>query len=328
MPERGSPVLNMEGLDFVTIDFETANYRRESICQIGITTVKENRIKEVKSWLVNPETFFDDFNVRLHGISENDVRNEPTFDKIWPEVFDYISHGNITNLLFAHNAQFDMQALMQDVERYELQIPYLLFGCTLAISRRAWPGEPSYSLESLCRKFNIIPGTHDAGEDARACAEILLLACKEKEVDMTKPINSTEELIDIQNKFQILFGEISEEGYLSSICQRISKSERIKQIVGDETKNNPDSIFYGKNVVFTGTLSSMKRSEAQQIIADIGGINQTGVNRNTDYLVVGQQDYRIVGDDGMSGKQEKAIELLRKGANIEILSEEDFLHSI
>ena len=72
----------------------------------------------------------------------------------------------------------------------------------------------------------------------------------------------------------------------------------------------------------------MKRTEAQQIIADIGGFNQNGVNRDTNFLVVGQQDYRIVGEDGMSSKQEKAIKLIEKGADLEILSEDEFLRSI
>lgn len=318
----------MEELDFITIDFETANYARNSICQIGIATVKNNQIKEVKTWLVNPETFFDDFNVRLHGISPKDVEDKPNFKEVWPKVYEHISDGTDCNMLFAHNAQFDMQALMADLSRYDMSIPYIPFGCTLAISRRTWPGEPSYSLESLCRKFGIKPGTHDAGEDARACAEILLLACKEKDINLSIPIESIEDITLIEDKFQFLFGEISDEGYLSSICQRMNSSKRIRQIIGDESKNNSDSIFYGKNVVFTGTLSSMKRSEAQQIIADIGGVNQNGVNRNTNYLIVGQQDYRIVGDDGMSNKQEKALELLKKGADIEILSEDDFLRSI
>ena len=42
-------------------------------------------------------------------------------------------------------------------------------------------------------------------------------------------------------------------------------------------------------------------------------------------LVVGQQDYRVVGDSGMSNKQKKALKLLEKGQDIEILSEIEFL---
>ncbi|WP_333616056.1 BRCT domain-containing protein [Bacteroides pyogenes] len=91
---------------------------------------------------------------------------------------------------------------------------------------------------------------------------------------------------------------------------------------------NLNDRFYKKNVAFTGKLSSMVRAEAQQIIADIGGINQDGINKNTNFLIVGQQDYRIVGEDGMSAKQEKAIKLISKGQDLEILSEDDFLHSV
>lgn len=42
-------------------------------------------------------------------------------------------------------------------------------------------------------------------------------------------------------------------------------------------------------------------------------------------LVVGQQDYRVVGDFGMSNKQKKALKLLEKGQGIERLSEIEFL---
>lgn len=318
----------METFDFITLDLETANSYRESICQIGITTVKDGKIKDVKSWLINPETFFDDFNIRIHKITPQTVAGKPTFKDVWPEVLAYINDGKIGNILFAHNARFDIKALEATLYRYKLPIPYILFGCSLAVSRRAWPGEPSYSLESLCQKFNIHPGGHHAGEDSRTCAEIMLLACTQKKVDLTKEFESEEDLNNIENKFQIYFGELSENGYLPSVCQRVSKANRIKKIVGDESKHDPDSIFYQKNIVFTGALSSMKRAEAQQIISDIGGINQNGVNRETNFLIVGQQDYRIVGEDGMSSKQEKALRLIENGASLEILSEDDFLHSI
>lgn len=72
----------------------------------------------------------------------------------------------------------------------------------------------------------------------------------------------------------------------------------------------------------------MTRPEAQKIISDIGGINAKTVNNQTDYLIVGQQDYRIVGDDVLSRKQEKAIEILQKGGAIEVLSEDEFLRNI
>ena len=69
----------------------------------------------------------------------------------------------------------------------------------------------------------------------------------------------------------------------------------------------------------------MLRTDAQQIIVDIGGIISNNVTNDTDFLIVGQQDYRVVGDDGMSNKQKKAVKLIEQGFTLEILSEEDFL---
>jgi DNA polymerase-3 subunit epsilon len=80
--------------------------------------------------------------------------------------------------------------------------------------------------------------------------------------------------------------------------------------------------------VFTGELSSMVRLKAQQTIADIGGINGKSVTKDTDFLVVGQQAFRRVGEDGMSDKQEKAVKLIEKGSTLEILPEDDFLKNL
>lgn len=318
----------METFDFIAIDFETANEERDSACQIGITTVKRGVIKDVKSWLINPETHFNYFNKQIHGITEEMVKNQPTFKELWPTISSYFGDEEVGSLIFAHNATFDINVLLCMLDRYNIPVPNGLFGCSLAIARRTWPGEPSYSLSSLCQKFKIRPGLHDGGEDSRACAEIILLAAQKTGVNFTKEILSEDDLNEIENKFQIYFGDFSQEGYIPCTCRRASKSKVIKAIIGNSEKNNPDSIFYQKNVVFTGTLSSMKRAEAQLLIADIGGYNQNSINKETNFLIVGQQDFRIVGEDGMSSKQEKAIKMIEKGALLEILSEDDFLQSI
>lgn len=133
---------------------------------------------------------------------------------------------------------------------------------------------------------------------------------------------------DFPEKLKTTIGKLFENGYKPSETKRNHKSTDFSKIIGDPTKHNLESIFYGRTVVFTGTLSSMVRSEAQQKIVDIGGILGNTVTQTTDFLVVGQQDYRVVGDDGMSGKQEKAIKLIEKGSALEILSEDNFLKNI
>jgi DNA polymerase-3 subunit epsilon len=81
-------------------------------------------------------------------------------------------------------------------------------------------------------------------------------------------------------------------------------------------------------VVFTGKLLSMVRKNAQQIIADIGGNDTSELTKDTDFLIVGQQDYKVVGEKGISEKQQKAFKMVEDGSNIEIISESEFLGHI
>ncbi len=311
----------MEKYDFVAIDFETANSDRDSACQIGITTVLNGKIKDVKCWFINPETHFDFFNTLIHGITEDKVKNALTFKELWPEIEPYFK-----NLIFAHNATFDMTVLWAMLNKYSIEIPFVSFGCTIAMARRTWLNEPSYSLQNLCTKFNIHYGNHDAGEDAKSCANLALKILAEKNINLFEERNS-DELLEIESELNITFGYICLEGYVPSRVNRLrtSKRELIKQIIPDTTRQNENSVFFQKNIVFTGTLSSMVRRDAQQIIANIGGFNQLVVNFQTDFLIVGQQDYRVVGEDGMSNKQEKALKLKEKGSLIEIISEKEFV---
>lgn len=72
----------------------------------------------------------------------------------------------------------------------------------------------------------------------------------------------------------------------------------------------------GKSFLFTGTLSRLKRSEAQKKVTVLGGSNAAGVNASLDYLVLG--------DEGKAGsKLDKARKL-----GVRVLSETEFMDMI
>jgi DNA polymerase-3 subunit epsilon len=193
---------------------------------------------------------------------------------------------------------------------FDFEIPDFKFACSIAMARRAFPGKPSYSLEFLCNSLDIEYGNHDAGADSKSCAELTIKIFREKGIDLSMNIDSQDKLRELESLLQIHFGSLSKEGFTNSVCQKIHTYQyRHRQnIIGNIEKNNPDSLFYQKSVVFTGTLSSMTRNEAMQKIADIGGYpSDRGVTTTTNILVVGQQDFRIVGEEGLSGKQKKAF---------------------
>lgn len=303
-------------MDFITIDFETATSQRHSPCEIGLTFVKENQIVETKSWLIQPiDNEYDEFNIYIHGITPKDTADKPEFNEIWTEIKPLVEN----QFLIAHNAGFDISVLRRTLELYQLPFPTLEYSCSYVFSKKVWEGLSAYDLKTLCKVNNIALNHHRAGPDSKATAE---LAIKAFEIAGVKTID------DFPEKLKTTIGHLYDGGYRPSETKRIYKAKDLSKIIGDPSKHNPDSIFYGRTVVFTGTLSSMIRAEAQQLIADIGGVNGKSVTNDTDFLVVGQQDYRVVGDDGMSSKQEKAVKLIEKGSQLEVISEDDFLKNL
>ena len=195
----------------------------DSICQVGISVVENGMITETKSWLVNPNSFFDDFNVRIHKITAEMVKDSPKFKELLTEIIHYF---NDVDFVVAHNARFDVRALywairkFDDADDTELDIgPTFDFACSMAMARRAYPKEPSYSLQSLCAKLGIDYGNHDAGADAKSCAELSIKIFQEKGVDMSMPINTDEDILFLEDKLQIFFGCLTDDGFANSVCK-------------------------------------------------------------------------------------------------------------
>ena len=71
-------------MDFIAIDVETANPDLASICQIGLVTFRDGVVADSWQSFVNPEDYFDELNVSIHGIDERAVRARPEhFQAIW-----------------------------------------------------------------------------------------------------------------------------------------------------------------------------------------------------------------------------------------------------
>jgi len=305
-------------MNFITIDFETATSDRNSPCEIGLTIVKDLEIQSTKSWLIKPFGYpiFNYFNIMTHGIKPIDVANEPEFDKIWEEVKPIIEN----KFLFAHNARFDFDVLQKTLDTYDLAYPTLDYSCSYILSKLVWTGLPSYGLKALCNYNQIDFNHHRAGDDSRATSQLILKAFQ------AAGISSLDE---ISEKYKITIGKLFNGGSIPTEAKRISKTGKSSHvIVSDRTKHNPSNIFYDKKVVFTGKLLSMVRKNAQQIIADIGGNATSELTKDTDFLIVGQLDYKVVGEKGISEKQQKAFKMVEDGSNIEIISESEFLGHI
>ena len=139
--------------------------------------------------------------------------------------------------------------------------------------------------------------------------------------------HSIDHLLDLKNIDEEALQNLEDVGpkVAGSVVQFFSNQENIKlikalEILGLQIHNERKDFSAGGNLegqsfLFTGTLSKLKRSEAEEIVEQNGGTILTGVSSKLNYLVVGE-------DAG--SKLEKA----KKITSIKIISEDQFLRLI
>ena len=154
---------------FTAIDFETAQGKRSSICQIGLVRVENGIIIGTMNKLVcPPDNYYFYRNTDIHGIRAEHTRHAPTFAALW----QYIKPFIVNQTVVAHNGAFDFSCLSKTLEYYRLQQPNYQKQCTYKIYKK--------DLASLCREHRIKLNHHDALSDAMACAELYRMHLNDK----------------------------------------------------------------------------------------------------------------------------------------------------
>ncbi|KWX70299.1 DNA polymerase III subunit epsilon [Paenibacillus riograndensis] len=157
-------------MNFTAIDFETANSSRSSACALGLVQVREGVVSAEHVWLIDPQQRFDGMNIAIHGITPSMVEGKPTFDELWPTL-EPLLQGEV---VIAHNAAFDMSVLRYCLDRTAYSYPEFQYMCTYLLGKKMLQDLPSHKLNVLSQHFGISLKHHDALDDARAAAAILL----------------------------------------------------------------------------------------------------------------------------------------------------------
>lgn len=168
-------------------DVEYANNKNKSICQIGIMCENfsdgEPYYPE-RDIYINPEDGFDDFCIKIHGITKDKIKNEPAFPTVWKEIEKYFTNS----VIIGHNvAGADLDALVKALKRYNLDIPELYYICTLDLARQYVPSYAvsDYSMSTLCEYFGVdIDSEHNAFDDACACADLFKAIIEEYAINI------------------------------------------------------------------------------------------------------------------------------------------------
>ena len=305
----------MSELTFCAIDFETANEHRGSPCAVGLTRVEAGKVTESVVYLVRPPEevdYFDEFNVALHGITAAMVKKQPRFAARLPEILEFAEGHPFV----AHNAAFDLGVIADAARLSGGGVPALDFACTLVLARKTYD-LLSYRLPFVAEAAGVkIEHHHDPAEDARAAAEILLAIAGH---------HSARDFPELCAATSCKMGRLTDstrQGFVSAGSQKL-------QIPGANPDADPSHPLYGSEIAFTGTLLTMSRQQAFELVAQLGAQAEATVTKKTDFLVLGQQDpSRLTPGAELSAKAQKAKELRGKGQKIELLGEDDFLRMI
>jgi len=307
-------------MKFVALDFETANFKRQSVCSIGLTIIEDFQVIKTFSKLIKPTPFyFENINKSIHGITPEMTENEPTFAEVWEELKPMLNNQQIV----AHNASFDLSALRAALQTSKLSFPDLDYFCSMLLSKKVYPGLLNYQLPTVCKQLNISDlNHHDAVSDSTASAKIMM------NIFNYVNANNFEEL---ERLLKFSPGRVFPNSYYPFSCQvtTVKPNRQLFETDLSGFKMDEDHPLYGKQIVFTGKISNLSRDDAKKIAENIGAKTKPeSLSSKTNYLVVGTYDFNQFGEGFKSAKLKKAETLIQDGHDLEIISELDFLRMI
>ena len=140
--------------------------------EVGIVLMDGPEVVGTYHSLVDPGQPITPFVRELTGITDEMVNGQPQFGAIAEQVADLLND----RIFVAHNVQFDCKFMTLELKRCCIKFnpPRL---CTVKLSRRVFPGMPSYSLHKLAESLGLPDFNHHrALDDTMAAAGILRLA--------------------------------------------------------------------------------------------------------------------------------------------------------
>ena len=163
---RNPPVNSfVSNVTFVVFDTETTGFSptTDRIVELGAVKFRNGEVVEEKSWLINPGRKIPYWATKVHGITDEEVKNEPAFADIYPEFLEFIS-GSV---LIAHNAKFDISFVKAEATRAGRELPANKVIDSLALFRKWYPKSSSHSVAAVAKHAAVRTDTlHRAAADS------------------------------------------------------------------------------------------------------------------------------------------------------------------
>ncbi|MGH7669986.1 MAG: 3'-5' exonuclease [Gemmatimonadaceae bacterium] len=163
----------LAALSYAVVDVETtgtAPGRGDRITEVAVVVVRDGRVHETFSTLVNPERPIPRYITQLTGISWAMVKDAPSFR----EVSDDLRTRLAGHVFVAHNAPFDWGFVTMEMARTGVEGLDNERLCTVRLARKLLSQLPRRSLDHVTAHYGIVvESRHRALGDARATAQVL-----------------------------------------------------------------------------------------------------------------------------------------------------------
>lgn len=181
---------------YAIVDIETTGSyaAANGITEISIHVFDGTTVVEKFESLINPGQPIPYYIQAMTGITDKMVADAPRFEDLAEKIYS-ILHDKI---FIAHNVNFDYSFIKAHLKEsgFDLNSKKL---CTVRLSRKIFPGFPSYSLGKLCQSLGItIYDRHRAGGDTAATVQVfqlLLQNDREQHIQKSLQRNSKESVL-------------------------------------------------------------------------------------------------------------------------------------
>ncbi|SEF45583.1 DNA polymerase-3 subunit alpha [Caloramator fervidus] len=191
----GEPLIlrpNKYSLDstFVVFDIETTgfNANKDEIIEIGAVKIKDFKIVDKFSALINPEREISKEIIELTGITNEMISDKPRLGEVLPLFLEFIGDAPVV----AHNAKFDTSFIREKSKKLNLKFENTVID-TLTLSRWLLPELKKHKLNIIAEYLGVkLENHHRAVDDAEATANIFikfLNMLKEKGANTIEDIN-------------------------------------------------------------------------------------------------------------------------------------------
>ena len=190
------PSTLLKEAEFSVLDVETTGLsaKNNRVIEIGIVKVKNLKIADKYTTLINPGCDIPYFITQFTGISNSDVAYSPGFYDTAEEIEEFI--GN--SIVSGHNLSFDEGFLSYEFIRNGFEPLSNLSVCTLKLSRKIFPSLKSKSLGSVSEYLGIKNrDSHRALSDAEATAQILIKLLRK--LSKENGIKTIQQLLEFQS---------------------------------------------------------------------------------------------------------------------------------